>query len=129
MSKKRSSLNPIILIIVGLAVGLVSYFMNRREWVGPYTIFIGVGGLLFLYGLMKRLFTRKPKHQKPDTYHTAHHSHAQHYPQEAQSDLKSKQKSKHIPSTRQHQVLYCPHCGSRLQYHSNFCSSCGGKLR
>ncbi len=124
MSKKRSSLNPWVLIIVGAAVGIASYLMNTRELVGPFTLFGGIGALLFAYGLLKRLFTRKPKKSKPDTYHTAHESQShQKHPDRTYQDTHGK------PAPPQTGASYCPNCGSRVHPASNFCHSCGSKLR
>lgn len=116
MGKKRSSLNPWILILIGAAVLISSYVMNERKIVGPFTIFGAVGGLFLLYGLLKKLFTRK-KVEKT-TYDTAH----------------EKQSSKNIhdrtyrDAHRQSGALYCHNCGAKVHPASNFCPYCGSRI-
>ena len=118
--KKRSSLNPWVLIIVGLAVLISSYFMNQQKLVGPFTLFGGIGALFLLYGLLKKLFTSTPK--KIDTYHTAHEAHTSH---NSKNRTYQDTHRKPIQATG---AAYCHNCGSRVHPASNFCHSCGSKL-
>lgn len=102
-----------IIIIVGIAVSIFSYFLNYVQGSNSFTLFVIFGVLMFLYGIF-RLITNKKEHVEK---YERHISTGKHQP---------------IKSNYEHNkenLSFCPYCGSIIRSNFRFCYSCGSRLK
>ncbi len=103
MEKK---VNPLIIIFTGIAVVIISLYVNytsyRNLFFGKMIVFIVIGFCMLLYGLF-RYFIKQPKHA------SAHHLITRH-------------------QTPRHSRTHCAGCGVPLPLNARFCPRCGRRI-
>ncbi len=108
-----------IYVVVGLAVILLSYLVNMTRDEKSFTLFMFIGGLFILIGIVKEVISsRKSSHA-----HETHLHHGTHNPSKKQL------KAHHTRRPVQRELEYCRNCGTAVNHHDNFCPHCGNRVR
>jgi hypothetical protein len=95
-----AALNPVIYLVVGLMVTIVSVIMGLNA-------FIYLGLIFMVWGIARLSWNKvAAKRQKRAT--------------DAPEAIVSK-------PTHHIQHVYCPHCGNMVKHNDNFCSRCGAR--
>jgi hypothetical protein len=94
-----------IFIIAGAVIALASFIINYSRENQNLVLFVFAGIAMSIYGISKL-----PKENKQKNIHPVHKPTHQARP------------------AANHQVKYCPRCGSALHIHYRFCPRCGASL-
>ena len=118
MRKKGDDVHPIVLVVIGAVVAIVSLVINATQDTN-FTVFLIVGLVMASYGLVKYLILGR---NSSDALGPA---------EKPSSHQNSGGRPHNTPRQQpvQCNVMFCPHCGLRLQFPSNFCPRCGMRLR
>ena len=104
-------------IIVGLGVVLLSYFVNLTRENKSFVIFMIVGGIFIVFGVIREIASGR----KSTASHETHLHHGTHRPATKTHPAHRK--------TVQHQIRYCRTCGTGVGASDVFCPRCGTKVR
>ena len=116
-----AKIHGITYIIIGIAVILMSWFSNARSDSNSMTLFIYVGIIFVIIGIIKIFILFIKKQNEPKTHHSVeHHSQQHHQIHQVHQKVKSQTFPGHIT---------CPSCHARNAAHSNFCMRCGYMFR
>lgn len=115
--RPKTPINPIILIVLGLAISVYALFIT---WTVPETnkdvmyVFASIGGLFFVVGLIKQLMIKKKTSLKDE---------------EKQIANQFIRISATNPPAGEKTIILCGRCRSRNYSTSNYCHMCGARLK
>lgn len=122
------NIHPIVYIIIGFAVSIVSYNVDYTKLI----LFFWVGIIFIMVGLVKFLFVfLKKELKKTKIESTPHHksnSHNQGNYQHHKSQGNHNQKVQYNQHLAQQEV-FCHNCGAKLSPKFHFCPGCGAKIK
>ncbi len=110
-------------LLIGFIVTGVSYYVNSTQSTGKMLIFLAVGIVLMIVGIIKIIFGNFKQIDKdtknPEDYYAKQAAQAIN-----QVQTKNKQgfRQSRIPN-----VKYCSNCGQILRSSDNFCFRCGNR--
>ncbi len=102
--------------IVGLGVLLLSYLVNLTRENKSFVIFMIVGAVFIVIGIIKEITSRT----KSIEAHDIHLHHGTHNPVSKKTPSQSK-----TTATVQHKINHCKNCGMKLRHYDHFCPNCG----
>ena len=131
-----AKIHGISYLIIGAAVILISLYSNARSGTNSMTLFIYVGIIFLIVGIIKLFLKFIKRQNKPKQAHKpVQHHHAQVHHQQVQHAQHTQPRTHHSshphhPQHTQHQQVFpqyivCPKCHARNHTHSNFCMRCG----
>ena len=104
-----------LFIAMGLIVGVTSLVIVKMQENSSFYLFAGVGGIFFIYGIIKMaLRSGKKKNEKVQEQHP-----------HQQNQNNAQQNHDHA----QHNMSYCQGCRSKVPHYANYCPFCGSRLR
>ncbi|MBW3000190.1 zinc-ribbon domain-containing protein [Candidatus Woesearchaeota archaeon] len=106
---KRKPISPLVWLIAGAVLAVMSYFINGRTISGNMEMFFWVGAVFLVYGIIRLIYRRVVGKEKPEK--TA---------AEIPKTIEEMQKA--VPT------FFCPGCGTRLKDTDAFCPRCGRKI-
>jgi len=127
--RPKHPLNPVILIVLGLAISLYSLFIT---WTVPDTnknimyVFTAIGALFFIVGLIRHLKSRNKSLVTEEREVATRLTNVS----VTKSSVNKLQTNSQTDSQRQQKtIILCPKCRSRNYSTSNYCHMCGMRLR
>lgn len=112
-------------LLIGFIVTGISYYVNTTQGTGKMLIFLAIGIVLMIVGIIKIIFgsfkdiNKYTKSDKTEEYYARQAAQAVN-----QVNTKNKQgfRQSRIPN-----IKYCSNCGQILRSSDNFCFRCGNR--
>ena len=114
-------------LVVGFAVLLLSWFVNRTREDKAFALFMNVGGIFILIGIVREIWFKG----KSTESHEHHLHHGTHHPgvHKAAAKARESRKAAATAKTITHKKAnYCSNCGITLKPHDMFCAGCGRRV-
>ncbi len=144
----QNDINPWVLVVIGLIVGVSSIVLNITQE-SNFIVFVIIGFAMSAYGLVKYLIVRpgnddgkqiNPEKARDQSFSQGRHNmggtnHQSANPYNGRRGITPQNFNNRAPahtraSTGNTQKFgFCPRCGARIPTSANFCSFCGLRLR
>ena len=108
-------------LLVGLIVTVVSYYVNSVQSTGKMILFLGIGIILMIVGIIKIVFGSFKQINKDTGRNKSGSANQLNQNQSSQKDTRGFRAST-VPG-----VKYCRNCGQILRMSDNFCARCGNR--